>query len=110
MHGEWNEIRSIYRFCRKKQMCLAFVYSCTIVETFFLRIEYFMMGRRKHSKERRQFHFDCCTSADFQFAKLQFKRHAKITRRVNIEWDDGVNDAKRRNQKKKKKRKFRVSI
>lgn len=23
-----------------------------------------------------------------KFAKLQFKRHAKITRRVNIEWDD----------------------
>lgn len=65
-----------------------------------------MMGRRKHSKERRQFHFDCCTSADFQFAKLQFKRHAKITRRVNIEWDGEINDAKIGEKKSKKKGSF----
>lgn len=69
-----------------------------------------MIGRRKHSKERRQFHFDCCTSADFQFAKLQFKRHAKITRRVNIEWDDGVNDAKIGEKKSKKKEVSRFNL
>lgn len=79
-------------------------------QKLFLRIEYFMMGRRKHSKERRQFHFDCCTSADFQFAKLQFKRHAKITRRVNIEWDDGVNDAKIGEKKSKKKEVSRFNL
>lgn len=35
-----------------------------------------------------------------KFAKLQFKRHAKITRRVNIEWDD------RREEKKNKRKDF----
>lgn len=134
MDGEWDEIQSTCFFIppyRKKKNCLAFVYSRT---KLFLRIEYFMMGW-KHSKERRQFHFDCRTSADTalwqryvvteieqksfeeivlrffkfssylifssKFAKLQFKRHAKITRRVNtLEWDDAKIGEKKLKKKK----------
>lgn len=135
MDGEWDEIQSTCFFIppyRKKKNCLAFVYSRT---KLFLRIEYFMMGW-KHSKERRQFHFDCRTSADTalwqryvvteieqksfeeivlrffkfssylifssKFTKLQFKRHAKITRRVNI----GMGRCKDRREEIKKKESF----
>lgn len=43
-----------------------------------------------------------------KFTKLQFKRHAKITRRVNI----GMGRCKEKKLKKKKetKKKFRISI
>lgn len=44
----------------EKKKCLAFVHGCE-TKLLFSRIEYFMMGW-KHSKEKRQFHFDCCTS------------------------------------------------
>lgn len=125
-----------YSSCRKKKYASRLF---IVARNFFLRFEYFMMGW-KHSKERRQFHFDCCTGADialwqrdivteieqksseetvlrffkfspyarqtrlifsWKFAKLQFKRHAKITRRVNIEWDDAkIGERKKKNKRK----------
>lgn len=125
-----------YSSCRKKKYASRLF---IVARNFFLRFEYFMMGW-KHSKERRQFHFDCCTGADIalwqrdivteieqksseetvlrffkfspyarqtrlilssKFAKLQFKRHAKITRRVNIEWDDAkIGEKKKKNKRK----------
>lgn len=121
-----------YSFCKEKK-CLAFVHSCE-TKLLFSRIEYFMMGW-KHSKEKRQFHFDCCTSPqialwqgycdinwteivrrnrflnfhfyarqthlifNWKFAKLRFKRHAKITRHVNIEWTVAKKKLKKRKVK-----------
>lgn len=138
MDGEWKR-DSIDLFfiplVEKKYASRLFI----VARNFFLRFEYFMMGW-KHSKERRQFHFDCCTDADIalwqrdivteieqksseetvlrffkfspyarqtrlifssKFVKLQFKRHAKITRRVNIEWDDAKIGEKKKKTKER---------